>query len=470
MDFRVLLWVSGCVCYGAQTPPAWITSQQRTKLELRVRGALPPGWTITRTVMNRIPDGWVSSDLRGFEIDGKNGEQAVQVWFLPREWVGIRVAEPGPRTYPPWERCWLVGGFKAVSHTDQETVQEGFWRHLGAENILTAGRWEAFFMGRAEDVDGQTQALVNRQCKDRACRDAATLSLLGIGVPARTLTLDCAAHGLGQAQRSCVWDLLYVRGRESVNVLDDVVSGPASSPDVRMTAAMVLGFIGDPASGPALLKGLGMTTWSEALWQIANAIALIHYQPAAPEILSLATREPTGWGYYFEALASLRYRPAVAIIRPFCKTTRFSADWLIGKQDREHRASEWFLPTGVWPEMSLLRLTEPWGAPSHGIRLLLLPAGGLGLRLAVLAENCGDRNLEGFLLTPGEVIVDGKRYKDKDPARVFDGNFDLRINVVAARILDLSRWIGGPGIHRVQWKQGTAVSNEVTVWRWQYSI
>ena len=75
---------------------------------------------------------------------------------------------------------------------------------------------------------------------------------------------------------------------------------------------MSLNSIADPSSGPALLKGLRVISWPEAEEQTAEALGRIHYELAAPEILSRMQSEPREARqqvYFARALASLRYQP-----------------------------------------------------------------------------------------------------------------------------------------------------------------
>ena len=99
----VVLLLTGSLVMLAQSPAAWITKDQEEQIVRRVRDALPQGSTITRTELNRTPDDWYTFDDRGFEIDGKNAEHSFQIWFLPKDWLGIRQNKPNRMRTVYWE-------------------------------------------------------------------------------------------------------------------------------------------------------------------------------------------------------------------------------------------------------------------------------------------------------------------------------------------------------------------------------
>jgi len=467
----VLLLAAGTIQAAAQKSADWITNDQQKQIIESVRKVLPPGWGITQTAMNRTPDDWYTSDNRGFEIAGANGEHVFQLWFLPKDWIGIRQVRPNrTRLVYIWDGVLIGQDYKTITNTDQPTVQEALRRGLNlSEPSIVNGGWysaETPFKDRLQDVDSQAQALVRHFCKGQPCRDEAAYSLIVLGVPAKTITLDCAAHARGVAQEYCVSALGYIGGRDSVRVLGEVVSDPLSTPRVQSFAAMALRSLADPSSGPALLRALATVDRQEARVETLGAIARIRYEPAASEILSLMNWEAQDKGSYAYVLASLRYRPAIPAIEQLCQTKRFSADWFL-QQKNYPGPGVWFTPTGQGVEIALLRLTGSWGAPSNGVRLLLLSSEGSSgpdaNRVVVVVENVGDRDLEILGPSAGDVIVDDNTYDDEYPWGTFDGHATLRVNAVAARAVDLSSWIGDHGTHRVEYQYKTATSNKLTV-------
>jgi hypothetical protein len=120
---------------------------------------------------------------------------------------------------------------------------------------------------------------------------------------------------------------------------------------------------------------------------------------------------------------------------------------------------------GWLPEIALMRLNEPWGAESNGIRLLLLPPDRLvppgPVGVVAVIENVGDQDLD-ILGTTGQVIVDDKEYAHRDSV-IADGNITLRVGDVYARTIDLSGLITGAGLHHAEYRLGTANSNSFTL-------
>jgi hypothetical protein len=447
----------------AQDPTPWITKDQQEQILRRLRTVLPQGWTITHTALNKSPDDWYTFDNRGFEIDGKNGEHVFQTWFVPKDWIGIRQGRANRIRLVYWESVLMGRDFKAITNTDQVPIQEAFQRlDMHTPSLVNSGWYEAqeLFKDRMSEVDSEAQALVKGFCKDRSCRDEAAYSLIVLGVPARTITLDCAAHAPENAQGFCVSALGYMGGQDSVRVLGDVITNPLTSPQVQKYAAMSLNSIADPSSGPALLKALHTISWPEASQQAAEALGRVHYELAAPEILSRMQREPheaRQQVYYARALASLRYRPAVPTIEKLCNTTNFSGDWVLKQQLHTY--------LGWVPEIALMRLTAPWGPPSDGIRLLLLPyeeRAETSQRVVAVIENVGDHDLDILGPPGGSVIVDGVRHPKKDSV-IMDGSITLRVNDVSAHAIDLSGLISGGGLHHVEYQLGTATSNQLNL-------
>jgi hypothetical protein len=113
-----------------------------------------------------------------------------------------------------------------------------------------------------------------------------------------------------------------------------------------------------------------------------------------------------------------------------------------------------------------MRLTASWGQPSNGVRLLLLPSESAAppgqTRVVAVVENVGDRDLDILGPPGGDVIVDGTKYKQRDPV-IMDGNITLRVNDVAAHAINLSGLITSGGTHYVEYQLGTAKSNQLTV-------
>jgi hypothetical protein len=463
ISLAILLLLVGRYEAVAQKSATWLINEQQKQIIERLGTVLPRGWTITRTLMNRTPDDWYTLDDRGFEIDGKNGERIFQIWFLPMDWIGIRQAESDRHRLVYWEGVLMGAEYKTVTNTEDVSVHEAVQQMGMNTPSLVNGGWDRaqeVFKDRLVQAERQTQILINHFCKDKICREEAAYSLIVLGVPSKSITLECAEHAKVAAQGFCVSALGHWGGQDSVRVLDDVVSNPETPPQVQKYAAMSLNHIADPSSGPALLRALKTITWPEAEQQTIEALGRIHYELAGPGLLERMKSEPnesSSQAYYAEVLANLRYMPAVPDIEKLCKTKEFSADWILKQQQDGYLYRI--------PEVALMRLTASWGPPSNGIRLLLLPAGNAKLpelnRSAVVIENVGDRDLN-ILGTAGAVIVDGKKYENRDSV-VEDGIVTLRVNDVAVRAIDLSGLISDDAVHRVEYRLGTAASNQLTM-------
>jgi hypothetical protein len=419
---------------------------------------LAAGWSVTKTVENQVPDGWRSFDSRSFGITGSNGTDNVQVWVVPQTWVGIRQLPQDQY------RVLFMDEFKVILIGDSTVAQmTDSWRAPFASLINGGARLaNELFRDRMNAIDEETQTLINRFCGDRACRDEASLSLIVLGVPARAVNMDCAENGQGRAQEYCL-RLLPDDNAETRRVFHKVLETPSSSTAARSAAAMSLVQAGaDESSGPALLSAFRNEPAEIA--PILTALANIGYRPAGKEILERMASEKVRIraAFYAKTLASLRYAPAIPAIRNLSRTEDISSEWLLEEFQRLNMVS-----LDV-PEVSLLRLIAPWGAASNGVRLLLvsparIPASGR-LQIAALIENESVRGFNGILLPflYGTVIVDGKSYERQmnDP---IIGSFGLSVNDVSARAIELPVEVLDGRTHRIQFRVGSAVSNELTL-------
>ena len=147
-------------------------------------------------------------------------------------------------------------------------------------------------------------------------------------MPARGIILDRAKHGTGIAQEFCVSVLGNWKWPGTLPILIGLASDPATPPRTQKAAAWALESIGDPSSGPALAMLLHNTEFSEAAEMAAEALGRIRYEEAAPAILSWMVRAPN-YSRFAQALASLRYKPAIANIAILCQIQTFSSDWIL---------------------------------------------------------------------------------------------------------------------------------------------
>jgi hypothetical protein len=203
---------------AAQSSAPWITRGEQEQITHRLRTVLPAGWTITRTAVNRTPDDWYTLDNRGFEIDGTKAEDTFQIWFLPKDWLGIRQHKANRIRLVYWEGVLMGRDFKSITNTDQVPIQEALHGlDMRTPSLVNSGWTEAqeIFKDRMPEIDSRAQTLMRHFCKDQSCRDEAAYSLIVLGVSARTITLDCAEHAREDAQAFCVSVLGYRGGQDS---------------------------------------------------------------------------------------------------------------------------------------------------------------------------------------------------------------------------------------------------------------
>jgi hypothetical protein len=438
----------------AQSTTPWITDAQQQEILSRVRAILP-GYTIERT-SSATPDGWNTADHRSFAVELRTGEYRFRICFVPTDWVGIRMPDPKRQRIVYWEGILLGASYKAITNTLDVGVHQALQKMPAlTPSLVNGGAFYArtLFKDRIDELDRQTQELVGQFCADRACRDEAAYSLIVLGVPARHVILDCAENGSGEAQRFSVSVLGDWRWPDSLRILNGLASDPATVPETQKVVAMSLGAIADFSSGSALTTLLRTTTFSEAAEMAAEALGRIRYEEAAPAILTRMERAPNP-SRFAQALASLRYKPAIPVIAKMSRFQTFSGDWILAEQQRSY--------LGWLPEIALMRLSGDWGTPSDGIRLLLLPPGHSvtkeAFKTAVVVENIGSTDVDVVPHGSGHVIVDGNTF-DEPHMTVINGNITLRVNDVRAREVDLSNLISTPGLHRVQYRFGTAESN-----------
>jgi hypothetical protein len=99
----------------------------RTKPADGVRCILPQGWVVTNTVKGSTPPDWISNDPKaGVLVEGGNGDKRFQIWFLPRDWIGIRKRSArAPRT-TYWQGILAESDYITISYTTHEPLYERF--------------------------------------------------------------------------------------------------------------------------------------------------------------------------------------------------------------------------------------------------------------------------------------------------------------------------------------------------------
>lgn len=455
----ILLLVTGSIPTTAQTSD-WITRSQQDDILAEIRKALPRGWVVSQGTMGRTPVDWYTLDERGYQIEGVNGAQTFQTWVLPKDWIGIRRVLPDRPRIVYWEGVLVGRDFKTITNADREGTYEALHDALGNTTSLINSGWsdsQKIFKDRMAEIDKNAQTLLERFCGDQPCRDEAAHSLVVLGVPARSVITDCAEHGTGDAQSSCVSALGYLTGPESIRLLETLLTSPSTAPNARKYAAASLNRTADLSSAPALLEGLRMRPSPDTVYFLVSALERLRYEPAAPDILyqlENTSREDYWLGHYANALATLRYKPAVPVLEALTETKVFTAEWILkARREGSSRGT-----TGI----ALMRLTADWGASSDGIRLLLLPPEKLsrssGNMMVVVIENTGDKPRRLLMgEPPGFLVVDGRRIR-QGPI-IIDGNPDLGANSVYPAAIDLTPLLADGRSHRIHYEIGSASSN-----------
>src|SRR5688572_5086011 len=184
----ILLLVTGAIPTTAQTSD-WITRSQQDEILAGIRKALPRGWVVSQGPMGRTPVDWYTLDERGYQIEGVNGAQTFQTWVLPKDWIGIRKILPDRPRIVYWEGVLLGRDFKTITNADRERTYEALHDALGNTTSLINSGWgdsQKIFKDRMAEIDKHAQTLLDRFCRDQACRDEAAHSLVVLGVPARS--------------------------------------------------------------------------------------------------------------------------------------------------------------------------------------------------------------------------------------------------------------------------------------------
>jgi hypothetical protein len=445
---------------------AGVGETEGAKVTKALQGLLPPGAKITRTVADSPVVGWFSDSGPGYLIEGAAADgKTFRIWLVARDWIGIRQLK---EVRPVGEG--LLGDRKCKAIL--ETYDQGAYRvvykalhNMGMVWTLSLvhgfgwGEATKIFQGRMDEADRIARDLLDRHCKTDAERDEAALSLVLLGVPARGVIAERALKGKGLAKDWCISALGWFGDKESARVLAQVLNDPTATSSTSRKAAMALGKIGDPATGPAMMAAFGRITDPEVSQWMGAALARIHYTDAAPMILERMNGEEElrSKAEYAQQLARLGYAKAIPDIEKLCKVKDFTAEWALDAEEQDY--------IGRLLEMSYLRLAGPWGKPADGVRLLLLgPAkttAGQPIKLALLVENVGDKDLDIIPYLSGNLFVNDVAH-DVAPGG-WDGFSNLGIGRVWVWPYDLLPMIAGPGSYKVRYEVGDAKSSTITV-------
>ena len=321
------------------------TAKDVSEIADQLKAVLPRGATIVRSVPDEIPDDWSSFDKTGILVEGTCAGQAFKTWFLPRDWIGIRRSRPDRSLSVSWDTVLLGEKYKAITQSEDVAIQNAV-ANLGMRTpSLVNGAWleaETIFKGRFDEADRTAHKLIDRFCKTDADRDEAAHSLVVSEVPARSVFLEGALKGSRRA--TSISALQFFPGKDTTQVLLNVLTDPASPRDCQKRAAAALRSVAEPDSGPALADALAHLTQVEVATAVADALARIHHREGAARILERMNVEPNPYykNDFARSLATLRCQEAIPAIEKLCKTKSFTAEWASGNThswDRE--PEEW---------------------------------------------------------------------------------------------------------------------------------
>jgi len=442
-----------------------ISKEQQKDLLDKFTAVLPVGWRITKTEDEKMPDEWYSFAPGGYLVEGKRGENNFSIWFLPQDWIGIRIA-----VYSSPTRRYeiLVGnGYKAIILSTSDSIP-GCLRKMGMNtaSIVNSGWWaeKEVFAGKFEQAQETAERLAEQHCKNQAARDQAAISLIYLGVPAKSFFLKTAIAGDNGAADWSISSLGCLGGKDSVKVLCQILKDPNSPDHKKHYAAMSSESIGDPDAGPALLEALKQAMSHDAFSvkpAVIQAIGRIRYQPAAPSVLEAmaSTDHPTHKAECAETLASLRYTNAVPAIR------------LLAEADSSNTPVRFNLTqielSRQTAQRSLLRLTGPWGEPSAEVRLLIEPPTGAvvgkAMNMTLYVENVSDKVLMITDYLVGAFTINGKTKENYRLFGIWNGFVSMTPNYVWSFKYDLSREISRAGRYSIQYEVRGAKSNLATL-------
>jgi hypothetical protein len=439
---------------------AEMTADEESAIIAQVKAALP-GALIKSTARKSVPDEWKTFDEVGLLVEGKSGNASLKIWFLPKDWIGIRsVKAKIPNV--DWEEGILVGEkYKAVVACDSASTREALENGLKmyTPSLVNSGWDEAahIFKGRFDEADRTAQRLIKKYCNNQDSRDKAAHSLVVLGVPAKNVLIQCALGSHGRAQEACVDAIgLFGGGKDIVNALCKVMTDPGAARECPKSAAMMLGRIGDPDAGPALEAIVEKHPYIDAVEQAAFALERIGRVEAAPKIFDRMEREAPRTSMA-KVLATMRYEKAIPAIRKMCEQQNFTAEWALDRWGKAY--------FGNIPEVALIRFIGDWGKPVEGVRFLLLPPGKPMINGAMTAvaiiENTGKKDVHIIGYYFGELTIDGQKHQLKMGS--WDGYSTLRIGNVWVRPLDLKEFISKAGKHEIQYSAADVKSSVLTI-------
>ncbi len=425
-----------------------------------VLAILPPGWQITAASAETSPPDWHTDNPKaGLLVEGRSGTDTFRIWFLPRDWIGIRkVRNQAPRTCLCYWQGVLKGDRYKTITAAPDSFQQQIDRKLGmtTPSLVNAGGWEdalKLFRGRRQAADEAAVSLIRQYCHTPEEFTEAAHSLVVLGVPARNVYL-WAAVVTPSAERDIYYSVLgEVGDREAIGLLCRVVADARLYDGERKYAVMALDRHADERIAPALRRALPSLESGEAIGDVARALAHRLDRAAAPGLLATFRRmrnDQYGKGEVAQALAALRCREAVPEFRR--ALAELPAQSPLLREDFEQ---------------ALSRLTDDWGTPGKSVRVRLdIPARmaiGSPMPLRILVENTGTEELRWWEPPQDGLIIDGQPRVVPGQVRATCGcGWLFEPGWVHVTSYDLAPDITEPGEHDIQCVYGGACSNVIT--------
>jgi hypothetical protein len=236
--------------------------KEQADIKLAVEAVLPPRWAVTRTQIGSAPTDWFSDDPRaGFLVECSDGDDSARIWFLPRDWIGIRKVPNQAALTCYWEGVLAGDKYKTITHAPdgvQQALSHLGGNSMGTPSLINGGYYQAecIFRGKFQSADASALRLIRKNCTTPPAFEEAALSLVVLGVPAESVFRRAAREVKGSNKDLFCSALGEMGGDEAIGVLCEVLSDSTVDAYQRGYAAMALQRHEDERIGPALHKAL----------------------------------------------------------------------------------------------------------------------------------------------------------------------------------------------------------------------
>jgi hypothetical protein len=304
------------------------------RLMQQVKRALPPKWQI-KSRGTGLPDGWIcSSKSPCFRVTISDGKSDKAIWYVPANWIAIRKANGNNIPGGEWDCINGNAALKAMcQQAEYKFLSDNFRRMLTdsrTTSLINSGfdLSKQIFAGKEQEADQKALQLVNENCKSAEGLNAAAISLIELGVPAKQVFLKAARQGTGDTTE-LIEALRLVGGKDAADVLLKMLGDPGSSDLVRARSAQALGDMGSLNNAvPLLTKAMQVTRSEESLSDLAKALASTGSPQAGKTILDTFNRVQNPW-FKIELgdlLAGMHYKEASSALQKLEREINSSRD------------------------------------------------------------------------------------------------------------------------------------------------